>query len=89
MFLLDHCCLPQVPEVTQEVVTVFLASSKWHATGITYQSILGGHRPLVKWYAELGILLCTPYIVLGVAKFLVVDTISKGKYEGDYVSSIE
>ena len=39
--------------VTQEVMTVFLASSKWHATGNTYQSILGGHRPWGKRCAEL------------------------------------
>ena len=53
MFLLVLSSLTQVPEVTHQVVTVFLASSKWHATGHTYQSILGGHRPWGKWCAEL------------------------------------
>ena len=51
--VVDLCCLPQVPEVTHQVVIVFLASSKWHATGNTYQSILVGHRPCGKRCAEL------------------------------------
>ena len=77
------------------------ASSAWGNSGsgdriLGFQQMTCHRKYLLVYFIDIGpgvrgmeTFLCTPYIVLGAARFLAVGTISKGNCEDNYVSCIK